>query len=322
MVPSPWRLTREYSAWPACCLWLLLGVDLVRESVMSSTTPAGTRIEPEGPGCSSSSPSVSRRQSAKGLKKPSVWFGFAGFDGARYFRFAEIAHEGPVRILGGICPRAHEPYRCMQAGSPERLPGPSLAESRGHPQGTAGLFLWIWCAPGASATVTPAILTRRGRPNDRTDRRPRSTRRAAMTIRRSTKTDLIRTALIAPCGMNCRLCIAYNRDKNACSGCRGDDSVKSKTRVMCRIKTCEKMVQGRIRYCFGCDSYPCATLNHLDKRYRTKYGMSMIDNLENIRKFGIRNFIRNEDARWKCPKCGERICVHKPRCLFCEYAWR
>ncbi|MBZ5671254.1 MAG: DUF3795 domain-containing protein [Acidobacteriia bacterium] len=140
--------------------------------------------------------------------------------------------------------------------------------------------------------------------------------------RRTTKRDAIRTTLIAPCGMNCRLCIAYNRDKKACPGCRGDDGVKSKTRVTCRIKTCEKIVHGGIKYCFGCDTFPCARLNHLDKRYRAKYDMSMVDNLENIRQFGVRQFIRNEKTRWTCPECGETICVHKRRCLFCEYKWR
>jgi hypothetical protein len=43
---------------------------------------------------------------------------------------------------------------------------------------------------------------------------------------------------------------------------------------------------------FSCASFPCARLTHLDKRYRTKYGMRMLGNLESIRKFGVRYFIR------------------------------
>jgi len=143
-----------------------------------------------------------------------------------------------------------------------------------------------------------------------------------MTPRRSTKRDAMRTTLIAPCGMNCRLCIAYTRDTNPCPGCRADDGVKTKTRVMCRIKNCERLARGRIRYCVGCDSFPCPGLNHLDERYRAKYGMSMTENLENIGKFGIRQFIRNEVAKWACPTCGEILCVHKPQCLSCEHRWR
>lgn len=143
-----------------------------------------------------------------------------------------------------------------------------------------------------------------------------------MTSKSPTKTTAISAKLIAPCGMNCRLCSAYTRDKKPCPGCRGDDSLKSKSCVVCRIKNCEKMVDAKVKYCFGCDSFPCVRLNHLDKRYRTKYGMSMIGNLESIRDLGIRHFIRAEKERWRCPKCGEIFCVHKPQCLYCQHTWR
>jgi hypothetical protein len=143
-----------------------------------------------------------------------------------------------------------------------------------------------------------------------------------MTPEQSTKTNTIPTTLIAPCGMNCRLCQAYERDKKACPGCRGNNSFKSKSCVACRIKNCEKIVEGRIEYCFSCDGFPCARLKHLDKRYRTKYGMSMIDNLEAIRRFGIRHFVRNEKERWTCPECGELLSVHKAQCLSCGHKWR
>jgi hypothetical protein len=139
---------------------------------------------------------------------------------------------------------------------------------------------------------------------------------------RSTKTNVIRTTQIAPCGMNCRLCRAYIRDKKACPTCRSDDSLKSKACVTCRIKNCEKIAKGKINYCFGCDRFPCDRLNHLDERYRTKYGMSMIDNLLRIKKFGIRHFDRNETERWTCPECSQLICVHKPQCLSCGHKWR
>ena len=143
-----------------------------------------------------------------------------------------------------------------------------------------------------------------------------------MTQKQSTKTIPISKTLIAPCGMNCRLCRAYVRDKKPCPGCRADDNSKSKSCITCHIKNCEKIVSGGIKYCFECDSFPCARLNHLDKRYRTKYGMSMIENLVNIKKFGIRDFIRNEKERWSCRECGQLICVHKPQCLCCGHKWR
>ena len=139
---------------------------------------------------------------------------------------------------------------------------------------------------------------------------------------KSSKSNKILTTLIAPCGMNCRLCQAHVRDKKTCPGCRDDDSHKPKTRWTCKIKTCEKFAEGKFKYCFKCDSFPCSRLNHLDKRYRAKYGMSMIDNLNNIKNLGVRQFIRNEIERWICPECGGMICVHKPACIYCNYEWR
>ena len=123
------------------------------------------------------------------------------------------------------------------------------------------------------------------------------------------------------CGMNCRLCRAYTRDKKACPGCRADDRLRPKTRVMCKIRDCKIISLGKVKYCFSCDSFPCTNLNHLDKRYRTKYGMSMIDNLEYIERHGVRDFIRNEKKRWACPTCGHLICVHKPQCPSCGCKW-
>ncbi len=127
---------------------------------------------------------------------------------------------------------------------------------------------------------------------------------------------------IAPCGMNCRLCRAYVRDRKACPGCGGDDRLKSKVRIGCHIKNCEKIKNADPRYCFNCDSFPCERLNHLDKRYRTNYGMSMIENLESIRQFGIEHFIREEKEKWTCTECGALICVHNPQCLSCQHEWR
>ena len=128
-------------------------------------------------------------------------------------------------------------------------------------------------------------------------------------------------ALIAPCGMNCRLCMAFARERKPCPGCRFDSASKSKSCMLCRIKNCTKLQGEKIRYCIDCDEFPCERLKHLDKRYRLKYGMSMIENLSCIEQKGIRRFVRCENEKWKCPRCGELLCVHKPQCLSCGRVW-
>jgi len=129
--------------------------------------------------------------------------------------------------------------------------------------------------------------------------------------------SLNKISLIAPCGMNCGICMAYLRDKNKCSGCRATDTNKAISVIRCRIKNCEAIQKSEVKFCFGCNNFPCKNLKHLDKRYRAKYNMSMIENLENIKKNGIRKFIRNEKIRWSCSECGGTICVHRGYCYSC-----
>ncbi len=136
------------------------------------------------------------------------------------------------------------------------------------------------------------------------------------------RSNTISKELIAPCGMNCGICFAYLRETNKCPGCRGDDSGKPIKRLRCKIKTCKYNQLSGARYCFKCEKFPCDALKHLDKRYRTKYSMSMIRNLEDIKKIGIREFVRKERVRWACHECGGTICVHKKECCDCKSSWK
>jgi hypothetical protein len=144
----------------------------------------------------------------------------------------------------------------------------------------------------------------------------------SMDSKHSYKLGTIKSTLIAPCGMNCRLCRAYQREKNSCPGCYRDDRFNVITRVNCKIKNCATIKSGQVKFCFACEQYPCGNLKHLDKRYRTKYGMSMLENLENIERSGIRAFIRQEKKKWACPECGEILCVHQESCSSCGHRWR
>lgn len=125
--------------------------------------------------------------------------------------------------------------------------------------------------------------------------------------------------LIAPCGMNCGICIGYLREKNACGGCfKKDDENKPGNCRSCTIANCEHLSFTESGFCYECKIYPCARLKRLDKRYRTKYGMSMIENLDSIQKSGMEAFLGYEQERWTCKECGAVICVHRNFCLDCK----
>lgn len=125
------------------------------------------------------------------------------------------------------------------------------------------------------------------------------------------------TQLIAPCGMNCGVCLAYLREKRKCPGCHGEDTNKSASRIKCILRNCEINKRSQSGFCYECEKYPCKRLKQLDKRYRTKYSMSMIENLESIRRIGLLTFFENENERWRCTKCGGTICVHRGYCSAC-----
>lgn len=129
--------------------------------------------------------------------------------------------------------------------------------------------------------------------------------------------------LIAPCGMNCRLCVAYQAreldinqkgfHRTYCTGCipRGEH---------CQFMAdqCDKVGKGQVRFCTECEAYPCKRLKSLDKRYRGKYHMSMIANLNSIRENGMEEFLCMQEEKWRCPTCGGTICCHNGLCLSCD----
>ncbi len=128
-------------------------------------------------------------------------------------------------------------------------------------------------------------------------------------------TDM-RADLIAPCGMNCRLCYAFERKRNPCPGCRSNNDSKPAHCIGCSIVTCEKRQAFDSQLCLECQNM-CRRLQDLDKRYRTKYHMSMIDNLTYIREKGMDALLDRERNRWTCPDCAGYVSVHRKDCPTC-----
>lgn len=122
--------------------------------------------------------------------------------------------------------------------------------------------------------------------------------------------------LIAPCGMNCRLCVAFQREIRHCAGCRpGSNRLSCKN---CRIKNCDGMKESALGFCYNCEEYPCKRLIKLDTRYKEKYHMSEIGNLEYIKEHGMEEFLRYEEERWACKNCGSVLSVHRDVCPSCR----
>ena len=132
-----------------------------------------------------------------------------------------------------------------------------------------------------------------------------------------------RALLIAPCGMDCAICSAYLADLHAvpqkrgaisyCAGCR----IRNKRCAYLRGH-CARLQRNEVRFYFECPDYPCQRLGHLDSRYRKKFRMSFIENLEVIRSSGVDQFIGQHQSRFGCQDCGGLRSVHKGKCFVCD----
>ncbi len=92
--------------------------------------------------------------------------------------------------------------------------------------------------------------------------------------------------------------------KEPVRGCYAGDRLCT---ISCTLSACEHV---KDRYRHGCGAFPCRKLKQLDNRYRTKYPMSMLENLAAIKKDGIRAFVKSGQDRWTCTACGGTIDIH------------
>jgi len=136
----------------------------------------------------------------------------------------------------------------------------------------------------------------------------------------SVKNDKFTEDLIAACGMNCRICIGYfgytmsgKKRKMKCIGCKPRDKSCAFLK-----KYCKKLTKKEVDYCYECPDFPCFYLEKLDTTYRQRYNMSMIENLEYIRDNGIKNFLKQQERKYKCSECGGVICIHNGICYSCK----
>lgn len=127
--------------------------------------------------------------------------------------------------------------------------------------------------------------------------------------------------LIAPCGMNCAICKAYLAYKHDtprqrgkvfhCAGCRP----RSKNSFIKR--KCTKLTNNPAQFCYECEALPCESVDRVDRRYRQRYGMSLVENLKMIKAKGMDSFLQSQSEKYSCPTCGDVVCVHDGKC----YSW-
>ena len=151
----------------------------------------------------------------------------------------------------------------------------------------------------------------------------------------------IKPEFLAPCGLYCGVCAVYyaTRDKNtkfkerivgvykgklaacdnltaedvSCLGCLSENVFPFCRK--CAIKDCalEKGYSG----CHECDDFPCA----LTKAFPLPVGKKVMSRaIPYWREHGTEKWVRDEEARYVCPECGNMLFRGVVRCNRCKTA--
>jgi hypothetical protein len=121
--------------------------------------------------------------------------------------------------------------------------------------------------------------------------------------------------MLAPCGMNCGVCYVYLKKKNPCLGCRGQEDSKPEHCRKCEIKDCAQAKS--IDFCSACSSFPCAIIKRMDKSYRQRYQVSLIESAIRQKAIGAEQYLSEERQKWICADCGGVISLHDRVCSEC-----
>lgn len=96
-----------------------------------------------------------------------------------------------------------------------------------------------------------------------------------------------------------------------CTGCRapatfcfGGD---------CEIKRCAQ-AKG-VAFCAQCSEFPCVRIERLSRR--APHCAEVLENVPRIREVGWYEWLREQDAHWRCPACGAKSGFGDDVCCAC-----
>jgi len=130
----------------------------------------------------------------------------------------------------------------------------------------------------------------------------------------------IDTKMFAPCGMNCMVCYKHcytKKTKHPCGGCMVESKNKPEHCRKCKIKDC---IQSKgITYCYECNEFPCKLIKNLERSYKKRYGVSLVENSQIAKEKDIPFLLNIHNQKYRCPKCGGIISIHDKVCSECQH---
>ncbi len=100
-----------------------------------------------------------------------------------------------------------------------------------------------------------------------------------------------------------------------CDGCLSG-GVLARHCQMCNIRlhALDKQKDAR---CTGCEELPCSRITNLINMGQYLHRQEYLPNLKKIREMGVQEWVKKEEARWRCPKCSLPMSWYDAECARC-----
>jgi hypothetical protein len=133
--------------------------------------------------------------------------------------------------------------------------------------------------------------------------------------------------LAAACGTYCGACPSYiakhSEDETVqrpnpwgdCDGCLSGGMLAAHCQT-CRIRLCAANRQNVTR-CSDCDELPCYRVTGLINLGSYPHRQEYLPNLALIGEMGAQEWVRYEEERWRCPRCGLPMSWYDTACARC-----
>ena len=126
-------------------------------------------------------------------------------------------------------------------------------------------------------------------------------------------------AELAPCGIFCGACPAFDK---TCNGCASSDKKQKRiSKWNCKIRVCcyDKYKND---FCCQCSEFPCKIiknklLNHHPEDEKFSYRHEIYDNFILLKELGLIKFVDHKYNTIKCPECDGIIYFYYNKCSKC-----
>jgi hypothetical protein len=100
-----------------------------------------------------------------------------------------------------------------------------------------------------------------------------------------------------------------------CDGCLSGGKLAAHC-VDCAIRKCAEDKQHDSR-CSDCEDLPCHRITDLVNMGGYLHRKEYLPNLNRIREMGAQEWVKNEEQRWLCPRCGVPLSWYDAECVGC-----